>query len=260
MVSCRARKMASGSRARQRDPCRESLVVADHDWMKPAPPLVEQAQPLVVARARVRRRSRPRCARRRKPRRRAGAGAPASSATRPENFRNAIARAPRRRRRPAAARRLRSLSTTAFRATPARWLAARAIVNSRSDRRLSRRSRPARPRLCRAAAPSARRAGTPCARDAATRRAAAAVRQDEMPQRRDLGVEPIDPALEPRDAAVVDDDLLDALGDLVRRIGQPRAEREQVALQRQAHLVEIRRQARRRATTPRQACTSSTSP
>ena len=42
---------------------------------------------------------------------------------------------------------------------------------------------------------------------------------------------------------VVDDDLLDALRDLVRRIGQPRAEREQIALQRHAHLVEIRRQA-----------------
>ena len=64
-----------------------------------------------------------------------------------------------------------------------------------------------------------------------------------MPQRRDLGIQPVDPALEPRDAAVVDHDLLDPLGDPVRRVGQPRAEREQIALQREAHLVEIRRQA-----------------
>ena len=63
-----------------------------------------------------------------------------------------------------------------------------------------------------------------------------------MPQRRDLGIEHVDPPFQPRHAEVVDDDLLDALRDLVRGIGQARAEREQVALQREAHLVEIGRQ------------------
>ena len=84
--------------------------------------------------------------------------------------------------------------------------------------------------------------------------------EDEVTQRRDLRVELIDPALEPRDAVLVDDDLLDPLGDAVRRIGEPRAEREQIALQRQAHLVEVVRQLRRRAPRRGRPAASSTSP
>ena len=79
-----------------------------------------------------------------------------------------------------------------------------------------------------------------------------AVRQDEVPQHRDLGVKAIDPAFEARHAVVVDDDLLDALRDLVRRIGQPRAECEQIALQRHADArrgpLADRRRAPRRGT------------
>ena len=77
------------------------------------------------------------------------------------------------------------------------------------------------------------------------RRAGRAAPSDRM-KCRSGGISVSSRSIQPSSRAtlvVVDDDLLDALRDLVRRIGQPRAEREQIALQRHAHLVEIRRQA-----------------
>ena len=69
---------------------------------------------------------------------------------------------------------------------------------------------------------------------------AAAARQDEVAQRRQLAVELIDPAFEPRHMRLANRRLLDSRGDLVRRVGQPRADGEQVALHGDAHLVEVR--------------------
>ena len=69
----------------------------------------------------------------------------------------------------------------------------------------------------------------------------------------------VDPALEPRDVLRRDRGFRDASGDAVRRIGEPRAEREQVALD----LLELRRDVavgQVRATSPSQAFSSSTSP
>ena len=63
-----------------------------------------------------------------------------------------------------------------------------------------------------------------------------------MAQRRQLEVEPIDPRFELRHVLLGNDRLLDAGRDPVRGIGQPRADRKQLALHRHAHLVEIRRQ------------------
>ena len=63
--------------------------------------------------------------------------------------------------------------------------------------------------------------------------------QDEMPERRQLRLQSIDPRFEPRDAGLVDHDLRDARRDLVRGIGEPRPEREQIALQRNQHLAKL---------------------
>src|SRR6185503_7348629 len=69
-------------------------------------------------------------------------------------------------------------------------------------------------------------------------------REDEMAECRDLGVEAVDPALEPRDAVFGDDGLLHAPGDLVRGIGEARSQREQVALDLYAHVREMRIESR----------------
>ena len=54
--------------------------------------------------------------------------------------------------------------------------------------------------------------------------------EDEAAQRRQLGLEPIDQLLEPDDVVVADDRFGDARRELVGRIGELRAEREQIAL------------------------------
>ena len=54
--------------------------------------------------------------------------------------------------------------------------------------------------------------------------------QDEPPQRRQLVLEPIDQPLEPRDVVVDERGFGDAGGDLVGRIGELGAEREEIAL------------------------------
>ena len=64
-------------------------------------------------------------------------------------------------------------------------------------------------------------------------------RQDEVSQGREPGLQCVDPALEPGDALFVDDDLAHARCDLVRRIGEPRPEREEIALQRGQDVIQL---------------------
>ena len=64
--------------------------------------------------------------------------------------------------------------------------------------------------------------------------------QNKAPQRWQLRFEPIDHRLEPRDVGVGDRSFRDAAGDRARRVGQARAEREQVALDLQERFVDVR--------------------
>ena len=57
-----------------------------------------------------------------------------------------------------------------------------------------------------------------------------ATRQDEMRQRRYLAIEPIDEALEPQDVGICQERLGETFRQFLRRIGELRAKREQIAL------------------------------
>ena len=84
--------------------------------------------------------------------------------------------------------------------------------------------------------------------------------EDEPAQRRQLGLEPIDQRSSRATSSSPSAAFVDARGDLVPRIGELRAEREQIALDLDEHLVELGARAAARATRPSQAFSSSTSP
>ena len=64
-------------------------------------------------------------------------------------------------------------------------------------------------------------------------------RQDEAPQRRQFGVDPVDPVLETLDVFMSHRRLADAIGDFVSWISERGADGEQVALQALQHLREV---------------------
>jgi len=86
--------------------------------------------------------------------------------------------------------------------------------------------------------------GTPADRAAQMQERArgTAARQDEPPQRRQFGFGLIDPILEALDVGIGDGCLGDPLADSVGRIGQPRAQGEQVLLNVLEHLTNVARQ------------------
>ena len=98
-------------------------------------------------------------------------------------------------------------------------------------------------RRLRAPPSAARRGGRRSAPRAARRRPGAAG-EDEPAQRRQFGLEPIDRAARAGDVGVGDHRLRDAGRELVRRIGQLGAEREQVALNPDERLVQVGVEAR----------------
>ena len=84
--------------------------------------------------------------------------------------------------------------------------------------------------------------------------------EDEPPQRRQLRLERVDPAFEPGDVLVRDRCLRHAAGDPMRGIGEPRAEREQIALDPLQHRQSSSASQAGRAARPSHALSSSTSP
>jgi hypothetical protein len=64
--------------------------------------------------------------------------------------------------------------------------------------------------------------------------------QDEVRERREAGLEPIDDLLEALDIGVLQDRLRHAGGNLVVRIGEPGAEREEIALNRRERVGNVR--------------------
>ena len=92
------------------------------------------------------------------------------------------------------------------------------------------------------------------------RASAVAARQDEAPQRRQLGLEPIDPVFETLDVGVVDGNFGHALRDFFSRVGEPGADGEQVVLDVLEHLRHVAGSSPCARTAPRQAFSSSTSP
>ncbi len=76
---------------------------------------------------------------------------------------------------------------------------------------------------------------------------AIAAGQDETAQGRELAFEPIDPVFETLDVHIGDGHFRDAIGDLLGRVGQSRADGEQVLLKLFEHRCHIARQLALRA-------------
>ena len=123
------------------------------------------------------------------------------------------------------------------------------------------RRRSARPRRHQARPRAARRGGTPCAPGAAAHPPADPPGRMNRRSGGSSCFEAIDRSASRRcDRLRGDRRLRDAPGDPGRRVGQPRAEGEQLLLNRHRAPARDRHRRARRATAPRQAFSSSTSP
>ena len=71
------------------------------------------------------------------------------------------------------------------------------------------------------------------------RAAGRSAREDEPSQRRQLRFERIDPLLQPRHVVAGHRRLPDTLGDAMRRIGEPRADGEEITLDSLEHLDQL---------------------